>query len=34
MSIKNDRPGAFELSDIILTSYANDTKTGKPVRLN
>jgi len=34
MSIKNDRPGAFELSDIILTSYANDAKTGLPNRLN
>ena len=34
MPVKNDRPGAFELSDIFLTSYANDLETGQPNRLN
>jgi len=34
MSVKNDSPGAFELSDIFLTSSANDLDTVQPVRLN
>ena len=34
MPVQNDRPGAFELSNIILTSYANDSETGRPNRLN
>ena len=33
MAIKNDRPGAFELSEVVLMSYANG-KEGTPVRLN
>ena len=33
MAIKNDRPGAFELSEVILMSYANNAD-GTPNRLN
>jgi hypothetical protein len=33
MPVKNDRPGAFELSDVFLISYANN-ELGQPNRLN
>ena len=33
MPVKNDRPGAFELSDVFLISYANN-EVGQPNRLN
>ena len=33
MAIKNDRPGAFELSDVFLISYAERAE-GNPKRLN
>jgi hypothetical protein len=33
MAIKNDRPGAFELSEVVLMSYANNAE-GTPTRLN
>ena len=33
MPTVNDRPGAFELSDVFLISYAEDTG-GRPKRLN
>ena len=33
MAIKNDRPGAFELSEVVLMSYANGDG-GTPNRLN
>ena len=33
MAIKNDRPGGFELSEVVLMSYANGDG-GTPTRLN